>query len=143
MIVQKTSVFSTPRDVVFQKLQRPETLRTIAKPYPAFEPVNSAAALYGQPAACHPGICSSLAPSLSARIPSVSCASILRRSVAGGQQACAGMESRYSTRSDPREPYRIHRQGGDQGELENDIHLSVGKGILRPQAEEMDHAVQE
>ena len=31
MIVQKTSVFPAPRDVVFQKLQRSETLMTIAK----------------------------------------------------------------------------------------------------------------
>ena len=29
MIVQKTSVFPAPRDVVFQKLQRLETLRAI------------------------------------------------------------------------------------------------------------------
>ena len=42
MIVQKTSVFPASRDVVFQKLQRPETLQTIAKPYAAFEPVESA-----------------------------------------------------------------------------------------------------
>ena len=46
MIVQKTSVFPAPRDVVFQKLQRPETLQTIAKPYVAFEPVDSAAAVW-------------------------------------------------------------------------------------------------
>ena len=46
MIVQKTSVFPAPRDVVFQKLQRPETLQTIAKPYAAFEPVDSAAAVW-------------------------------------------------------------------------------------------------
>jgi hypothetical protein len=46
MIVQKTSVFPAPRDVVFQKLQRLETLQTIAKPYAAFEPVDSAAAVW-------------------------------------------------------------------------------------------------
>ena len=33
MIVQKTSVFPASRDVVFQKLQRLETLQTITKPY--------------------------------------------------------------------------------------------------------------
>lgn len=43
MIVQKTSVFPASRDVVFQKLQRLETLQTIAKPYAAFEPVDSTA----------------------------------------------------------------------------------------------------
>jgi len=43
MIVQKTSVFPAPRDVVFQKLQRLETLRAIASPYAAFEPVDSTA----------------------------------------------------------------------------------------------------
>ena len=43
MIVQKTSVFPAPQDVVFQKLQRPETLQTIAKPYATFEPVDCAA----------------------------------------------------------------------------------------------------
>jgi hypothetical protein len=41
MIVQKTSVFPAPRDVVFQKLQRLETLQRIAEPYAAFEPVDS------------------------------------------------------------------------------------------------------
>ena len=46
MIVQKTSAFPAPRDVVFQKLQRPETLQTIAKPYVAFEPADSAAAVW-------------------------------------------------------------------------------------------------
>ena len=46
MIVQKTSVFPAPRDVVFQKLQRPETLQTIAKPYAAFDPVDSAVAVW-------------------------------------------------------------------------------------------------
>ena len=46
MIVQKTSVFPAPRDVVFQKLQRPETLQTIAKPYVAFEPVDNATAVW-------------------------------------------------------------------------------------------------
>ena len=46
MIVQKTSVFPAPQDVVFQKLQRPETLQTIAKPYVAFEPVGSAASVW-------------------------------------------------------------------------------------------------
>ena len=46
MIVQKTSVFPAPRDVVFQKLQRLETLQTIASPYAAFEPVDSAAAVW-------------------------------------------------------------------------------------------------
>ena len=46
MIVQKTSVFPAPQDVIFQKLQRPETLQTIAKPYAVFEPVDSAAAVW-------------------------------------------------------------------------------------------------
>ena len=43
MIVQKTSVFPASRDVVFQKLQRLETLQTIAKPYATFEPLDNAA----------------------------------------------------------------------------------------------------
>ena len=46
MIVQKTSDFPAPRDVVFQKLQRLETLQTIAKPYAAFEPEGNAAAVW-------------------------------------------------------------------------------------------------
>ena len=46
MIVQKTCVFPASRDVVFQKLQRLETLQSIAKPYAAFEPVDSAAAVW-------------------------------------------------------------------------------------------------
>lgn len=39
MIVRKSSVFPASRDVVFEKLQRLETLQTIAKPYASFEPV--------------------------------------------------------------------------------------------------------
>ncbi len=46
MTVQRTSVFPAPRDAVFQKLQRPETLRTIAKPYASFEPADGAAAVW-------------------------------------------------------------------------------------------------
>lgn len=40
MIVQRTSVFPAPRDVVFGKLQRLETLQAIAKPWATFEPVD-------------------------------------------------------------------------------------------------------
>lgn len=39
MIVRKTSLFPASREVVFEKLQRMETLRYIAWPYAAFEPV--------------------------------------------------------------------------------------------------------
>ncbi len=39
MIVRKSSVFPASRDVVFEKLQKPETLQYIAKPYATFEPV--------------------------------------------------------------------------------------------------------
>ena len=46
MIVQKSSVFPAPRYVVFQKLQRLETLQTIAKPYAAFEPADGAATVW-------------------------------------------------------------------------------------------------
>ena len=41
MIVRKSSVFPTSRDVVFEKLQKLETLQTIAKPYASFEPVGT------------------------------------------------------------------------------------------------------
>ena len=46
MIVQKTSVFPASRDVIFQKIQRLETLQYIAKPYAAFEPVGDAASTW-------------------------------------------------------------------------------------------------
>ena len=46
MIVQKTSVFPASRDVVFQKLQRLETLQAIAKPYATFEPLDNAATVW-------------------------------------------------------------------------------------------------
>ena len=46
MIVQKTSVFPASRDVVFQKLQRLETLQTIAKPYATFEPLGNATTVW-------------------------------------------------------------------------------------------------
>ena len=39
MIVQRTSIFPVPRDAVFRKLQRLETLQEIAKPWATFEPV--------------------------------------------------------------------------------------------------------
>ena len=39
MIVQKTSVFPAPREEVFEKLQKLETLQYIARPYATFEPV--------------------------------------------------------------------------------------------------------
>lgn len=42
MIVQKTSEFPASRDVIFQKLQKLETLQHIAKPYATFEPVKNA-----------------------------------------------------------------------------------------------------
>ena len=52
------------------------------------------------------------------------------------------MESRHSARSDKRKSHRIHRQGGNQGGLENIVHLAVGKGVLRSQTEEMDQAAE-
>ena len=42
MIVRKSSVFPASRDVVFEKLQKLETLHTIAKPYATFGPVGTA-----------------------------------------------------------------------------------------------------
>ena len=36
MIVRKSSVFPASRDVVFEKLQKPETLQYIAKPSSGF-----------------------------------------------------------------------------------------------------------
>ena len=42
MIVTKSSVFPASRDTVFERLQRLETLQTIAKPYATFEPVGAA-----------------------------------------------------------------------------------------------------
>lgn len=39
MVVRKSSVFPAPRDTVFERLQKLETLQLIAKPYAAFEPV--------------------------------------------------------------------------------------------------------
>ncbi len=41
MIVRKSSVFPASRDMVFEKLQKIETLQTIAKPYASFEPVGA------------------------------------------------------------------------------------------------------
>ena len=41
MIVRKSSVFPASRDVVFEKLQRLETLQAIAKPYASIEPVGT------------------------------------------------------------------------------------------------------
>ena len=46
MIVQTTSVFSAPRDAVFGKLQRLETLQAIAKPWATFEPVGEAGGVW-------------------------------------------------------------------------------------------------
>ncbi len=41
MIVRKSSVFPASRDMVFEKLQKIETLQTIAKPYASFEPLGA------------------------------------------------------------------------------------------------------
>ena len=40
MIVRKTSLFSTCREKVFEKLQRSDTLQYVAAPYASFTPVN-------------------------------------------------------------------------------------------------------
>jgi hypothetical protein len=40
MIVHKTSVFPARREIVFEKLQRLETLQTVAAPYASFTPVS-------------------------------------------------------------------------------------------------------
>ncbi|MCR4951657.1 MAG: hypothetical protein K6A40_10075 [Solobacterium sp.] len=42
MIVRKSSVFPAPREEVFARLQKLETLQAVAKPYAAFEPVHEA-----------------------------------------------------------------------------------------------------
>ena len=42
MIVKKSSVFPASRDVIFEKLQKLETLQYIAEPYATFEPVGAA-----------------------------------------------------------------------------------------------------
>ena len=39
MIVQKSSLFPASKETVFRKLQRLETLQTVAKPYASFEPI--------------------------------------------------------------------------------------------------------
>ena len=46
MIVKKTSVFPASREVIFQKIQRLETLQYIAKPYATFEPVGESASTW-------------------------------------------------------------------------------------------------
>lgn len=42
MIVKKSSVFPASRDVIFEKLQKLETLQYIAEPYATFESVGAA-----------------------------------------------------------------------------------------------------
>ena len=46
MIVQKTSLFPASKETVFCKLQQPETLQTIAKPYASFEPIGETASTW-------------------------------------------------------------------------------------------------
>ncbi len=46
MVVQKSSAFPADREMVFQKLQRLETLQYIASPYATFEPVGDAAQVW-------------------------------------------------------------------------------------------------
>lgn len=41
MIVKKSSVFPASRYEVFEKLQKLETLQTVAKPYATFEPIET------------------------------------------------------------------------------------------------------
>ena len=40
MIVRRTSVFPAKREVVFERLQRLETLQEVAAPYASFTPVD-------------------------------------------------------------------------------------------------------
>ena len=40
MRLRKTSIFPSSRDLIFEKLQKLETLQYIAKPYAAFEPLD-------------------------------------------------------------------------------------------------------
>ena len=42
MIVQKTTVFPASREIIFEKLQKLETLHYIARPFATFEPVGAA-----------------------------------------------------------------------------------------------------
>ncbi len=42
MVIQKTTVFPAPREIVLEKLQKLETLQYIARPYATFEPADSA-----------------------------------------------------------------------------------------------------
>ena len=46
MIVQRTSIFPAPREEVFRKIQRLETLQHIAKPFATFESVGEAVSLW-------------------------------------------------------------------------------------------------
>ena len=48
MIVRKTSVFPAPREKVFARLQRLETLQYIAAPYATFSPVEKSTAFSWQ-----------------------------------------------------------------------------------------------
>ena len=48
MIVRRTSVFPAKREVVFEKLQRLETLQYIASPYASFVPVDENAEMVWQ-----------------------------------------------------------------------------------------------
>ena len=46
MIICKTSVFPAPRGIVFEKLQKLETLQYIARPYATFKPADSATSVW-------------------------------------------------------------------------------------------------
>lgn len=48
MVVQKTSVFPTSREIVFENLRKLETLQYIASPFAIFEPVEDAGSVWAE-----------------------------------------------------------------------------------------------
>ena len=48
MVVQKTSVFPTSRETVFENLRKPETLQYIARPFATFEPEEDVGSVWAE-----------------------------------------------------------------------------------------------
>ena len=142
MIVQKTSVFPAPRDVVFQKLQRLETLRAIASPYAAFEPVDSTADVW------------TVGGKSSYRLRLFGFILFGTHTIRIVRFDPEKVNSREGNGHVPVWNHDIllvpvdesHTEYTDRVELragwKNNLHLAVGKGVLCPQAEEMDQAAE-
>lgn len=138
MIVQKTSVFPDSRKNVFEKLQKPETLQYIARPFATFEPIGK------PPVVWREGSVSSYRFRLFGRIPYGTHTIRIIRFDSGGISSREGNEHvpvwnhdiTLSSLDDDHTVY--YRPGRDPCRMEDGVCVVMGEPVLYSQAEKMD-----